>query len=166
MNRKYRKITWIGIVWTLVLGTLSHFFYGWSHENLLIGLFSPINASVCEHLKLLFFPAFIFFLMEQRILRNTIPELLGKNFLGLFAGLLAMPLLFYGYTCFTGKSVLWVDIGIFCICVLITFLLPYQWRKQRLSPFWEKMLVRLGLLLGVAFVVVSLLVLLPVYTNH
>lgn len=166
MNRKYRRITWIGIVWTLVLGTLSHFFYEWSHENLLIGLFSPINETVWEHLKLLFFPAFIFFLMEQRILRNTIPELLGKNFLGLFAGLLAMPLLFYGYNCFTGKSVLWVDIGIFCICVLITFLLPYQWRKQRLSPFWEKMLVRLGLLLAVAFVVVSLLELLPVYTNH
>ena len=113
MNKRYKKITGLGILWTLVLGTLSHFFYQWSHENMLVGLFSPVNESVWEHLKLLFFPALTYMFIEQKAMGKAMPGLLGKNLLGLFAGLLVMPLLFYGYTAFSGKSILWVDIGIF-----------------------------------------------------
>lgn len=155
MKKRYKKITGIGILWTLVLGTLSHFFYQWSHESMLVGLFSPVNESVWEHLKLLFFPALAYMLIEQKAMGKTMPGLLGKNLLGLFAGLLAMPLLFYGYTVFSGKSILWVDIGIFCICVLLTFLLPYKLRNRQISPSWEKILVQMGLFLAVAFLVVS-----------
>ena len=155
MNRKCRKITWIGIVWTLVLGTLSHFFYEWSHENLLIGLFSPINETVWEHLKLLFFPALTYMFIEQKAMGKAMPGLFGKNLLGIFAGLLVMPLLFYGYTAFSGKSILLVDIGIFCVCVSLTFLLPYKLRNRQISPSWEKILVQMGLFLAVAFLVVS-----------
>lgn len=155
MNKRYKKITGIGILWTLVLGTLSHFFYQWSHETMLVGLFSPVNESVWEHLKLLFFPALAYMLIEQKAMGKTMPGLLGKNLLGLFAGLLAMPLLFYGYTVFSGKSILWVDIGIFCVCVLLTFLLPYVWRNRQISPSLEKILVQMGLFLAVAFLVVS-----------
>lgn len=155
MNKRYKKITGLGILWTLVLGTLSHFFYQWSHENMLVGLFSPVNESVWEHLKLLFFPALTYMLIEQKAMGKVMPGLFGKNLLGLFAGLLAMPLLFYGYTAFSGKSILWVDIGIFCVCVLLTFLLPYKLRNRQISPSWEKILVQMGLFLAVAFLVVS-----------
>ena len=122
MNKRYKKITGLGILWTLVLGTLSHFFYQWSHENMLVGLFSPVNESVWEHLKLLFFPALTYMLIEQKVMGKAMPGLFGKNLLGLFAGLLAMPLLFYGYTAFSGKSILWVDIGIFSAKSRITYL--------------------------------------------
>lgn len=155
MNKRYKKITGLGILWTLVLGTLSHFFYQWSHENMLIGLFSPVNESVWEHLKLLFFPALTYMFIEQKAMGKAMPGLFGKNLLGLFAGLLAMPLLFYGYTVFSGTSILWVDIGIFCVCVLLTFLLPYKLRNRQISPSWEKILVQMGLFLAVAFLVVS-----------
>lgn len=155
MNKRYKKITGLGILWTLVLGTLSHFFYQWSHENMLVGLFSPVNESVWEHLKLLFFPALTYMFIEQKAIGKAMPGLFGKNLLGLFAGLLAMPLLFYGYTAFSGKSILWVDIGIFCVCVLFTFLLPYKLRNRQISPSWEKILVQMGLFLAVAFFVVS-----------
>ena len=155
MNKRYKKITGLGILWTLVLGTLSHFFYQWSHENMLVGLFSPVNESVWEHLKLLFFPALTYMFIEQKAMGKAMPGLFGKNLLGLFAGLLAMPLLFYGYTAFRGKSILWVDIGIFCVCVLLTFLLPYELRNRQISPSWEKILVQMGLFLAVAFLVVS-----------
>ena len=45
-----------GFIFTAVFGTLSHFFYDWSNENVLIGLISPVNESTWEHMKLLFFP--------------------------------------------------------------------------------------------------------------
>ena len=156
MNKRYKKITGLGILWTLVLGTLSHFFYQWSHENMLVGLFSPVNESVWEHLKLLFFPALTYMLIEQKAMGKAMPGLFGKNHLGLFAGLLGMPLLFYGYTAFSGKSILWVDIGIFCVCVLLTFLLPYKLRNRQISKDAEGAVRKiLGILLA-AFLFVSL----------
>ena len=156
MNKRYKKITGLGILWTLVLGTLSHFFYQWSHENMLIGLFSPVNESGWEHLKLLFFPALMYMLIEQKAMGKAMPGLLGKNLLGLFAGLLVMPLLFYGYTAFSGKSILLVDIGIFCVCVLLTFLLPYKLRNRQISKEAEGAVRKILWILLAAFLFVSL----------
>ena len=156
MNKRYKKITGLGILWTIVLGTLSHFFYQWSHENILIGLFSPVNESVWEHLKLLFFPALTYMFIEQKAMGKAMPGLLGKNLLGLFAGLLVMPLLFYGYTAFSGKSILWVDIGIFCVCVLLTFFLPYKLRNRQISKEAEGAVRKILWILLAAFLFVSL----------
>ena len=156
MNKRYKKITGLGILWTLVLGTLSHFFYQWSHENMLVGLFSPVNESVWEHLKLLFFPALTYMFIEQKAMGKAMPGLLGKNLLGFFAGLLVMPLLFYGYTAFSGKSILWVDIGIFCVCVLLTFLLPYKLRNRQISKEAEGAVRKILWILLAAFLFVSL----------
>ena len=156
MNKRYKKITGLGILWTIVLGTLSHFFYQWSHENILIGLFSPVNESVWEHLKLLFFPALTYMFIEQKVMGKAMPGLLGKNLLGLFAGLLVMPLLFYGYTAFSGKSILLVDIGIFCVCVLLTFLLPYKLRNRQISKEAEGAVRKILWILLAAFLFVSL----------
>ena len=156
MNKRYKKITGLGILWTLVLGTLSHFFYQWSHENMLVGLFSPVNESVWEHLKLLFFPALTYMFIEQKAMGKAMPGLFGKNLLGIFAGLLVMPLLFYGYTAFSGKSILWVDIGIFCVCVLLTFLLPYKLRNRQISKEAEGAVRKILWILLAAFLFVSL----------
>ena len=156
MNKRYKKITGLGILWTIVLGTLSHFFYQWSHENILIGLFSPVNESVWEHLKLLFFPALTYMFIEQKAMGKAMPGLFGKNLLGIFAGLLVMPLLFYGYTAFSGKSILWVDIGIFCVCVLLTFLLPYELRNRQISKEAEGAVRKILWILLAAFFFVSL----------
>ncbi|MBS6161449.1 MAG: hypothetical protein KIC52_09430 [Firmicutes bacterium] len=156
MNKRYKKITGLGILWTLVLGTLSHFFYQWSHENMLVGLFSPVNESVWEHLKLLFFPALTYMFIEQKAMGKAMPGLLGKNLLGLFAGLLVMLLLFYGYTAFSGKSILWVDIGIFGVCVLLTFLLPYKLRNRQISKEAEGAVRKILWILLAAFLFVSL----------
>lgn len=156
MNKRYKKITGLGILWTIVLGTLSHFFYQWSHENILIGLFSPVNESVWEHLKLLFFPALTYMFIEQKAMGKAMPGLFGKNLLGIFAGLLVMPLLFYGYTAFSGKSILLVDIGIFCVCVLLTFLLPYKLRNRQISKEAEGAVRKILWILLAAFLFVSL----------
>lgn len=156
MNKRYKKITGLGILWTIVLGTLSHFFYQWSHENILIGLFYPVNESVWEHLKLLFFPALTYMFIEQKAMGKAMPGLFGKNLLGIFAGLLVMPLLFYGYTAFSGKSILLVDIGIFCVCVLLTFLLHYELRNRQISKEAEGAVRKILWILLAAFLFVSL----------
>ena len=46
-----KKSTLGGILWTLMIGTLSHFFYQWSGENFFVGLLSPVNETIWEHLS-------------------------------------------------------------------------------------------------------------------
>lgn len=50
--------TIFSIVFCVVLGTLLHFTFQWSNQNYLVALFSAVNESVWEHLKLVFFPMF------------------------------------------------------------------------------------------------------------
>ena len=54
MNLKKWQI--IVTIICLILGTILHFTYEMSNYNPIVGLFSAVNESVWEHLKLLAFP--------------------------------------------------------------------------------------------------------------
>ena len=58
-----------GILFTLTAGILLHFSYEWSMENPFVALFAPVNESVWEHLKLLFFPFLLASLAEYFLRR-------------------------------------------------------------------------------------------------
>ena len=75
--------TYFGIGFVLVLGTFSHFFFDWSGENRLVGIFAAVNESTWEHLKLLFFPALLF-LGTGMDFREKETEFIVVGFLGAF----------------------------------------------------------------------------------
>ena len=50
----------VGALFTLILGTVGHFFYEWSGENKIAGIFFPVNESVWEHMKLTLLPTGIY----------------------------------------------------------------------------------------------------------
>lgn len=110
-----------GIVFTIVVGTLSHFFYGWSGENPFVALFSPVNEAVWEHLKLLFFPVFVYTLFEMIVLFKTSGSFLTSRILGVFAGMLFIVAAFFTYSGILGRDLVVLDIVIFFISVVITF---------------------------------------------
>lgn len=112
-----------GILFTLILGTLAHFFYQWSGEHPVVGLFSPVNESVWEHMKLIFFPALLYTLFEAVTRLKWDNHFLTVRFLSLLVGTFLVPCLFFIYTGFLGRSLLPLDIGIFILCVLTVFLL-------------------------------------------
>lgn len=51
-----KRDTIIGILFVLITGSVSHFLYDWTGKNPVVGLFTPANESIWEHMKLLFFP--------------------------------------------------------------------------------------------------------------
>ena len=55
-KEKIRSYLIFSIIFTFILGTLLHFTYKWSEENAIVGIFSAVNESTWEHLKLLYFP--------------------------------------------------------------------------------------------------------------
>ncbi len=63
MSKNYNKFVLFGIIFTFILGTLLHFVYEWSGSNVIVGIFSPVNESVWEHLKLLYFPMSLWLLL-------------------------------------------------------------------------------------------------------
>ena len=87
--------------------------YEMSGRNILLGLLTPVNESVWEHLKLLFFPFLLYMLGEYIVYGRKLPCFLFDRTTGLLCGLLCIPLIFYGYTLFTRKPVLAVDMMIF-----------------------------------------------------
>ena len=78
MYRRLNIFLIIGAVFTIITGTLLHFVYEWSGESLFVGIFSPINESVWEHLKLLFFPMSVWILIGYFIFGKTENYLKGK----------------------------------------------------------------------------------------
>ena len=62
-------------IFCLILGTILHFTYEWFNYNVIVGLFSTINESVWEHLKLLFYPMFFISIISSSYLIITISGL-------------------------------------------------------------------------------------------
>lgn len=101
-----------------ILGTLLHFTYEWSQNNAIVGLFSAVNESTWEHLKLLFFPMFFLTLFELFFFRDR----LLKNFLqvrtcGIFLGMGLIVVVFYTLLGVIGTSIDFLNIALFFVAV-------------------------------------------------
>ncbi len=115
-----------GILFVSVTGTLFHFLYEWSGNNVIVGLFSPINESIWEHTKLLFFPMLIYSLIFSKKLSKQYPCIYSAMISGALAGVALIMALFYTYSGIIGFHVAIVDILIFYISVIIAFLIVYK----------------------------------------
>ena len=112
-----------GILFTLIIGTLLHFTYGWSGENPFVALYSPVNESVWEHLKLLFFPVLLYTFFEIIVLYKTSGQFLSSRLLAVCVGMFFIVSSFFTYTGLLGRDFLVLDILIFIFSVLLTFFL-------------------------------------------
>ena len=125
-----------GFIFTAVFGTLSHFFYGWSDGNPLIGLISPVNESTWEHMKLVFFPVLIWSFFITGSGSNLSPALRPALLLGGFIGTLMIPVLFYTYSGILGHNVTGIDIAIFFVNAFLAFFCA--WRLQNSRIIYQK----------------------------
>ncbi|MEY8391945.1 DUF6512 family protein [Lachnospiraceae bacterium 45-W7] len=125
MDKKLLCYTIAGIVFTSILGTVSHFVYEWSGGNWLAGLFTPVSESTWEHMKLLFFPMLFYGFFMQFCLKKDYPCISFAYPLGILAGTLAIPVLFYTYTGIVGRNYTVADILIFYLSVIFAFTVVY-----------------------------------------
>lgn len=115
-----------GVLLVSVLGTLLHFAYSWSGENLFVGIFTPINESIWEHTKLLFFPMLIYSVFLSFKIGKKYPCISSSMILGELIGILSIIVLFYTYSGTIGFHVAALDISIFYISVLLSFGTSYK----------------------------------------
>ena len=123
-----KRLCYVGFLATVLLGTGLHFLYAWRPIPL-FGLFAPVNESVWEHLKLLYWP----FLVVCGVLSHWAPS--PVSFWGAACGsLLAMPPVLLGswYTARYGFGVesTAFDIGLYGLVVALGFLLLCRLQKR------------------------------------
>ena len=134
MEKYLKKSNIRAFFFIAVIGTLLHFTYEWTGKNLLVGLFSAVNESTWEHMKLLFMPAFFYFLFESKKYGQDCENLLISRTCGLLAGLLFIPVAFYTYTGIIGRSFLAADIAIFYFSVFLTLYISSHMRNRHFRP--------------------------------
>ena len=120
MYRRLNIFLIIGAVFTIITGTLLHFVYEWSGESLFVGIFSPINESVWEHLKLLFFPMSVWILIGYFIFGKKFKTYIPSAVIGILSGMILIPMWFYTYTVYRQtESFSWYFIFYYqCLCCL------------------------------------------------
>lgn len=130
-----------GFLVTGALGSLLHFVYQWSGENQVAAAFSAVNESTWEHMKLLFFPLFLFSVVQVCVMGRNYPNFLAVRAVSILMGLVLIPVLFYTYTGVLGRSVDWVNIALFFLAALGAFLLDFRLlRRSRFSAPWQQIL--------------------------
>lgn len=131
-----KRYTVIGIFFVLFTGTLAHFLYDWSNGNFIVGLFTPINESIWEHMKLLFFPMLIYTLIIVFKLKENCPSITSSLLFGTLTGTLLVPILFYAYTSILGKNIFILDISIFILSTIAAFGVSYKLTlSYKLKPY-------------------------------
>lgn len=123
----------VAAILTALAGSALHFLYD-VLPNPLTALVSPVNESVWEHLKLLFFPTLAAALLLSR--REPQPH---RFWSGFFAALLAMPLaltgIYYLLSAGFGVESTALDITLYFLTVFYGFWLAYRLRE---TGRWEK----------------------------
>lgn len=121
-----RRYTIIGIIFVLIIGTISHFVYGWSGNNHILGLFFPINESTWEHMKLCFFPMLLYAPFMGHKVKQQHPCIISSLLFGIVLGTFLIPVIFYTYSGILGQNLLPLDIATFIASVLFAFMSIYR----------------------------------------
>ena len=150
-----RSILWQAAGFAAVTfgGTILHFLYDWTGESSLISPFSGVNESTWEHMKLLYWPLFLFALVQRLFFRNQ-ENYWCVKLAEIALGLVLIPVLFYTYNGAFGKSPDWVNIAIFYIAALIVFLFErWAFGNARLKCKYQHLALAVICLIGLLFVV-------------
>lgn len=116
-----------GIIFTIALGVLLHFLFDMTGQNMIVALFAAVNESIWEHLKLLFYPAFLFAVIESKFFEQEYEQFWCVKLKGILLGLVLIPVFYYTYTGALGVSTDWVNIANYAVTTVIVFL--YETRE-------------------------------------
>lgn len=123
---KLKKYTIVGILFVIIAGTIAHFVYQWSGNNFFVGLFFPVNESVWEHMKLVYFPMLLYGIFMNHQLKEEYPAVTFALSFGILVGTFLVPVIFYTYSGILGKSVMVLDIATFVLSVMLAFWAVYR----------------------------------------
>ncbi len=124
----------LGFGFVSLFGTLLHFLYDWTDGNRVIALFSGVNESTWEHMKLLFFPMFLFAVVQSLFIGKDFQNFWCIKLKGTALGLLLIPVIFYTLRGIFGTTPDWINIAIFFVSAAIAFIYETKLLKNGSMP--------------------------------
>lgn len=134
---------WLSVVIIFTLGTLAHFLYDLSHENKILGLFTAVNESTWEHIKIAITPTLIWSLIDGYFYGEN-PNYFTAKLTSLAILAFFIPFVFYSYTRFSKKPLLPVDILTFLIAIVLAQLTFFAIINLPDFPFISSYLSAIG----------------------
>ena len=123
-----------GIVFIILLGSFLHFAFELSGYSRVVALVAAVNESVWEHLKLGFWPAVLYALIEYPFVKRE--NFVIAKAVCVYVIPFSIVVLFYAYTAILGHSILFLDILIFMIAVILGQLASYKILLAHDLPEW------------------------------
>ena len=136
----------ISIIVISIVGTLSHFLYDISNHNKVLGLFTAVNESTWEHIKIALTPTLLWSVVDG-FLYGSNPNYFLAKFISLLIIIVLMPALFYGYMKITKKDIVIFDILIFYIVIIVSQCIFNSLLTIKPVPFIVRYLSCIGIFL-------------------
>lgn len=110
-----------GFLFTSVLGTFLHFLFDLTGGSTAAALFSAVNESIWEHIKLIYYPMLVFALLQWRAWGRENEGFWCAKLKGMLLALALIPALYYTYTGSLGVSADWFNVTIFFLTAAAAF---------------------------------------------
>lgn len=151
-KNKIRNYQIFSVIFTFILGTLLHFAYELSGENIIVASFSAINESVWEHLKLLYFPMLLTLIIGYFYIGKNAPNFLCSKTIGIITSMLFTIIFFYTYSGILGKNIAIVDISLFFVATILGEYVAYKLMNSMLKCN-NKVAILVLILIGICFII-------------
>lgn len=156
MNKSISYWQAVGFIFTSILGTFLHFLFDLGNQNIVTALFSAVNESIWEHMKLIFFPMFLFALIENHYIGKEYKQFWCIKLAGILLGLMLIPVIYYTYSGILGVSADWFNITIFFIAAGAAFLFEtMRFKQERACRVPAQIAFILICLIGAVFIVLT-----------
>ena len=145
-----------GFICTCIAGTLLHFLFDWTQQHVVAALFSAVNESIWEHMKLIYYPMLAFALIEYRCWGRETAYFWCVKLRGILLALVLIPAIYYMYTGILGRSADWFNITIFFIAAGAAYrqeTLRFRNIRAYMLPQWAA--IGLICLIGILFVLLT-----------
>ena len=146
----------IGIPIIFLLGSLMHFAYDLSGQSTIVGIFTPVNESIWEHLKLSVYPTFLWYFLGFLLIEN---ELNVYNWvtccvISAITSAIVIICFYYTYTGALGIHSLFLDIFSLLLGILIAqFLSLHIYNYANITKLGFYLSVLISILIFVTFTI-------------
>lgn len=135
--------TWVSIVVIFSVGCLAHFLYDILKGPKALGLFTAINESTWEHIKIAITPTLLWGLVDSYIYGEN-PNYFTAKLASLLILTFFIPFIFYSYTRLSKKPILPIDILTFAVSIILAQFAFYFIINQPAIPYWATYLSGIG----------------------
>lgn len=147
-------------VFIMLAASALHFAYELSGFQIWATPFGSVNESTVEHLKLFFWPALIFAVVQNAYTRHRVNNFWWAKGLAFLVAPVVLVISFYFYLGISlpiyGRGFLWADIGTGALGVLTgNFVTYFIMTSPALGAIWRNLGVALAGLLAIHFVVAT-----------